>query len=70
MTNDKKRDIIKISKRSLYKGDKRLVRFLISISKDLKEELINISKLRGQTLTGLIRQILWEWVEKDKKEKM
>lgn len=40
-----------------------MVRFLISVPEDLRETLKCIARPRGQTLNGLIRQILWEWVK-------
>lgn len=44
-----------------------MVRFLISIPVELREKLKRLANLKGQTLTGLIRQILWEWVESQEK---
>lgn len=38
-----------------------MVRFLINIPQELRETLKDIARSRGQTLNGLIRQILWEW---------
>lgn len=38
------------------------MRFLINIPEELREQLKQESKRRGQTLTGLIREILWDWV--------
>lgn len=38
------------------------MRFLINVPEELKERLKQESKRRGQTLTGLIREILWDWV--------
>lgn len=46
-----------------------MVRFLISMTKELRNTLKFIADQRGQTLCGLIRQILWEWVEKQQKER-
>lgn len=48
-----------------------MVRFLINIPEDLRDTLRSIATPRGQTLNGLIRQILWDWakqnpVEQDK----
>ena len=41
-----------------------MVRFLISTTKELRDTLKNAANKQGQTLCGLIRQILWEWVKK------
>lgn len=41
------------------------MRFLISVPEELHEMLKQRSKSRGQTLSGLIREILWEWVKKE-----
>ena len=43
-----------------------MVRFLISIPNELKALLKNVARTQGQTLNGLIRQILWDWVERHK----
>lgn len=40
-----------------------MVRFLINIPEGLRETLKSEAKPRGQTLNGLIRQILWDWVK-------
>lgn len=42
-----------------------MTRFLINTTEELKNSLTYIAKERGQTLNGLIRQILWEWLEKE-----
>lgn len=42
-----------------------MVRFLINIPEDMRNTLKSIARSRGQTLNGLIRQILWEWVRKN-----
>lgn len=41
-------------------------RFLISTTYDLWETLRNEAQYRGQTLSGLIREILMEWTEREK----
>lgn len=41
-------------------------RFLISLPDELKLFLKEKSNQKGQTLTALIRVILWEWAEKQK----
>ena len=43
-----------------------MVRFLISVPDTLHKTLKSCAGSRGQTLTGLIREILWEWVNKGK----
>ncbi len=45
-----------------------MVRFLISMTEELRNTLKSLADLRGQTLCGLIRQILWEWTENRKRE--
>lgn len=45
-----------------------MVRFLISMTEELRNTLKSVADRRGQTLCGLIRQILWEWVENRKQE--
>lgn len=40
-----------------------MIRFLINIPIELREKLKFQAKQKGQTLTGLIRDILWDWVE-------
>ena len=39
-----------------------MIRFLITIPRDLHGELKETAAQRGQTLTGLIRGILWDWI--------
>ncbi len=38
-----------------------MVRFLITIPNDLRDTLKTAAACRGQTLTGFIRSILWDW---------
>lgn len=38
---------------------------IIRPTDDLKEFLNTVSHIRGQTLNGLIIQILWKWAEKN-----
>ena len=38
-----------------------MVRFLISVPAELHSKLKAASKKEGQTLTGFIRKILWDW---------
>ncbi len=40
-----------------------MVRFLISAPAELHRLLRETAKARGQTLCGLIRQILWDWAD-------
>lgn len=42
-----------------------MVRFLISIPTELHSKLKEASKKEGQTLTGFIRKILWDWCDRD-----
>ena len=44
------------------------MRFLISTPDELHRKLKTISRAYGQTLTGLIRDILWSWVKAEEKE--
>lgn len=39
-----------------------MIRFLITTPRDLHGELKETAAQRGQTLTGLIRGILWDWI--------
>lgn len=39
------------------------MRFLISVPEILHKALKEESKHRGQTLTGMIRGILWDWIQ-------
>ena len=41
-----------------------MIRFLLSVPDDLHRNLRTAAKVRGQTLNGLLREILWEWAEK------
>lgn len=38
------------------------MRFLVSMPEHLHEELKQISRARGQTLAGLVREIIWQWL--------
>lgn len=44
-----------------------MVRFLISLPEGTRETLKKIACSRGQTLNGIIRQILWDWVKEQEK---
>lgn len=46
-----------------------MVRFLINIPVGLHQLLREYAKSQGQTLNGLVRQILWEWMEHNIKDK-
>ena len=39
---------------------------IVRTNDEMKNTLQRIAKQRGQTLTGLIRQILWEYLQKEK----
>lgn len=43
-----------------------MIRFLINVPTTLRDELRTIAKAQGTTLNGLIRQILWDWIEERK----
>ncbi len=46
-----------------------MVRFLINVPEELRAILKKSAKSKGQTLNGLIRQILWDWVKAQEREK-
>ena len=41
-----------------------MVRFLVSVPEELHNALKEQAKAQGQTLSGLIRAILWDWMQK------
>lgn len=41
-----------------------MYQMILRITKETHENLKKQAEARGQTLTGLIRQILWEWIER------
>ncbi len=41
-----------------------MVRFLVSVPAELHGILKEAARTYGQTLNGLIRQILWDWAER------
>ena len=43
-----------------------MVRFLVNVPDELHKILKAFAKEQGQTLNGLIRQILWQYVEDNK----
>lgn len=40
-----------------------MIRFLISVPTELHELLKAAATVKGQTLNGFIRGILWDWVQ-------
>lgn len=46
-----------------------MIRFLINVPEELRDILKANAKPRGQTLNGLIREILWDWVKKNEQNK-
>ena len=42
-----------------------MIRFLINIPDSLHRKLKIEALAKGQTLTGFIRSILWDWVERN-----
>jgi len=45
-----------------------MVRFLINTPEEIHKCLKEAAKEQGQTLNGLVRQILWEWIKINKSE--
>jgi predicted HicB family RNase H-like nuclease len=45
-----------------------MIRFLVNIPVELHRMLKKEAIAYGQTLNGLIRQILWDWAERQSKE--
>lgn len=45
-----------------------MVRFLVNVPKELHRCLKEVAMAQGQTLNGLIRQILWDWLKDNGKE--
>lgn len=41
------------------------MRFLISAPESLHKDLKEVAQEKGQTLAGLIREILWDWVKQN-----
>ena len=41
-----------------------MYQMILRIPMEMKQDLKVEAKARGQTLTGLIKQILWEWLNK------
>ena len=46
-----------------------MIRFLVNVPDNLHKELKKEASARGQTLNGLIRSILWDWVDRNKERK-
>jgi len=46
-----------------------MVRFLVSTQEEQKKALKEAAEKRGQTLNGLIRQILWDWLLTERRNK-
>lgn len=42
------------------------MRFLVSMTESMHDELKQISRRRGQTLSGLVREIVWQWLREEK----
>lgn len=42
-----------------------MIRFLVSVPDSLHWDLRAAARERGQTLNGLLREILWDWAEKN-----
>lgn len=40
-----------------------MIRFLVSVPDGLHHDLKKAAKRRGQTLSGLVREILWDWMK-------
>ena len=43
----------------------QLIRFLVSVPDGLHRGLKRAAKDRGQTLSGLLREILWDWMKEN-----
>lgn len=55
---------MQISYRYLFnKERKRMIRFLLSVTESMHAELKAAARKEGCTLNGLIRDILWTWLE-------
>lgn len=60
LTGSARRCIIQMANRYHMEGR---MRFLVSVTEQMHSRLKAESKRRGQTLTGLIREILWDWLQ-------
>lgn len=47
------------------KGGDKVYQMILRFPTELREQLKSEADKRGQTLTGLIKQILWEWVKEN-----
>lgn len=45
-----------------------MVRFLVNVPDELHMILKENAKAQGQTLNGLMRQILWNWAERNSRD--
>ena len=43
-----------------------MYQMILRIPLDMKEDLKREAEARGQTMTGLIKLIIWDWVNKNK----
>lgn len=41
------------------------MRFLVSLPDAFHRELRAVAQSKGQTLNGLVRQILWDWADRN-----
>ena len=41
-----------------------MTRFLLSVTEEMHEDLKTAARQHGCTLCGLIRDILWQWLER------
>jgi len=46
-----------------------MVRFLLNVTERMHDALKKVAKEEGRTLNGLIRDILWEWLEEREAER-
>lgn len=44
-------------------GGHEMIQMILRLRAEMRNDLKNAADARGQTLTGLIRQILWEWLK-------
>ena len=50
------------------KGRMQVIRFLVNVPAELHRALKEKAGAQGQTLNGLVRQILWDWVRASERE--
>lgn len=46
-----------------------MTRFLVNIPESFKNELKKQAEQKGETLNGLIRNILWDWLKTNENER-